>query len=195
MRRRGTSADDARDLTQAFFTRLLEKNDLAAARGERGRFRSFLLAAVKHFLANERDRSRAARRGGGAAHLSLDFAGAERLFRNEPRARHTPETLFELRWAWTLLERGLGRLRREYARSGKEELFDRLKIYLTGGGTPYRDAAAELGLGEGAVKVAVHRLRKRFGEVLRHEIAETVARGEETEEELRHLLHVLSSPR
>lgn len=191
LRRRGESADDARDLTQAFFARLLEKGGLESACGERGRFRSYLLAAVQHFLANDRQRSRAARRGGGSAVLSLDFASAERMWRDEPQDRHTPESLFELRWALALLERSLGRLRREYARSGKEQLFERTKAYLTGDGPAYRDAAAELGLTEGAVKVAVHRLRRRFGEMLRRDVAETLGPGEETDEELRHLLRVL----
>ena len=151
-RRRGESAEDARDLTQSFFTRILEKDGLAGARRERGRFRSYLLSAMKHFMANVWDLRHAAKRGGGAVHLPLDFTAAERLWHREGAERHTPETLFERRWALTLLERGLERLCREYAASGKAELFENLKVYLTGDGAPYRDVADRLGRTEGAVK-------------------------------------------
>ena len=195
VRRKVYSTEDAEDLTQEFFTLVIEKNYLADVRRERGRFRSFLSSALQHFLANEGDRRRAAKRGGGKAPLSLDFDKAEELWAREPSPEATPEEAFERRWAVTLLERVLAALRKEYERSGKSELFTKVKVYLVAGHArpSYRLAATELAMTEGAFKVAVHRVRKRFGRLLRNEIADTVSSPEETEDELRYLLSTLSS--
>jgi RNA polymerase sigma-70 factor (ECF subfamily) len=188
-RRQLASADDAQDLTQEFFVRLLEKDYLQAADPQRGRFRAFLLTAFQRFLANERDRARAQKRGGGRPVLSLDFQAGESQFQREPADPATPETLFERRWALTLLEQTLGRLRQEFASAGKEKLFATLKGTLTGddSGVPYAQLAAQLDVSEQAVKVAVHRLRRRYAELLRAEITQTVADPREVEDELRDL--------
>lgn len=195
VRRSGHDADDARDLTQALFARLLEKNDLAAADPERGRFRSFLLASLKHFLANEWDRARAEKRGGGRAVLSIDFGTAEQRYRAEPSHDLTPEKIFERRWALVLLENVLARLHDESAQAGKTDSFDRLKCFLTGEqpALTYGQLAAELNTSEGALKVAVHRLRRRYRELLRAEIEETVADPEEIDQEIRDLFSALGS--
>jgi RNA polymerase sigma-70 factor (ECF subfamily) len=194
VRRRGHDADDAQDLTQAFFARLLEKNDLAAAQQECGRFRSFLLTALKHFLANEWDRGCAQKRGGSRPLLSIEFRTAEDRYRLEPRHELTAEKIFERRWALVLLEQVLVRLQQESARAGKGELFDRLKVFLTGerAAVSYGELAAELKMTEGAVKVAVHRLRRRYRDVLRLEIGQTVADPAEIEEEIRELVSAIS---
>jgi RNA polymerase sigma-70 factor (ECF subfamily) len=189
VRRLGRRPEEAQDLTQAFFARLLEKNYLRAADPGRGRFRSFLLAAFKHFLSKERERTRAQKRGGGRKHLPLDFEAGERRYSLEPAHELTAERLYEQRWALTVLDQVLARLRGEFSHGGKADLFERLKGYLTGEGAvrPYREAAAELGTTEAAFKMAVHRLRQRFREALLAEIAQTVAGPEEVDEELRHL--------
>ncbi len=190
VRREGYSAPDAQDLTQGFFTQLLDKNYLAVADPQRGRFRSFLLAAMKHFLAHERDRARTGKRGGGRALLSLDFQSAESRYRLEPADRLTPERLYEKRWALALLEQVLTRLRDEQAAARKLDLFEHLKQFLTGsrGLQSYRQAADGLAMTEAAVKVAVHRLRRRYRELLEDEIAQTVGGPEEIEDERRALL-------
>ncbi len=192
-RRLGRQPDDASDLTQAFFARLLEKGYLRAADPSRGRFRSFLLAAFKHFLAREHDRATALKRGGGKHPISLDLASAEGRYRLEPASGLTPERAYERRWALTLLDRVIGRLRDESAASGKGGLFDRLKVFLTGesDSPTHRQVAAELGMTEGAVKVAVHRLRRRFRELVLDEIGRTVDGPAEVEDELRHLFEAL----
>ena len=189
VRRQGHQPDDAQDLTQAFFARLLEKHYLQSADPERGRFRSFLLTAFQRFLSKERDRERTKKRGGGMKSLDLDFEAGERRYRLEPAHEATAEKVYEQRWALTLLDRVFARLRDESDRAGKQEAFNCLKVYLTGAaGTPrYREAAAELGMTEAAVKVAVHRLRRRYRDLVREEIAQTVAGPEEVDEELRHL--------
>jgi RNA polymerase sigma-70 factor (ECF subfamily) len=194
-RRWGHTADEAQDLTQEFFTRLLEKHYLEDVRPERGRFRSFLLASLKHFLLNERDRDQAQKRGGGRAPIPLELDTAEGRYRLEPPDTATPETIFERRWALTLLDRVLERLRREHVESERERLFEALKGFLTGQSeTPkYGDVGASLGMTEGAVKVAVHRLRRRFGELLRDEIADTVADPADVEDEIRYLFKVLGA--
>ena len=192
IRRQDFSADQSQDLTQEFFARLLEKDFLAAVDREQGKFRSFLLAACKHFLANERDRERAQKRGGGRQLLSLDFDAADERYRREPAHGHTPERLFERRWALTLLDQVLARLRQESVERGQEKLFDRLKVFLTGeAGPAYRQVAKELGLSEGAVKVAVHRLRGRYRELLREEIGRTVVTAAEIDDEIRDLFAAL----
>jgi RNA polymerase sigma factor (sigma-70 family) len=189
IRRRGHGADEAQDLTQEFFATLLEKESLRAADPHRGRFRSFLLASMNHFLANQRRRQLAQKRGGGRAPLSLDFPSAESRLSREPWHDLTPEKAYERRWAMTLLERGLSKLRQEYVDGGNAALFDRLSIFLAGDrGPAHRDIAAELGMTQGAVKVAVHRLRGRCRQQLRYEVAQTVAAGQDVEDELRDLL-------
>src|SRR6516165_2558126 len=189
VRRSGHPADEARDLTQEFFARLLEKHYLRVADPERGRFRSFVLTAFKRFLSKERQRARALKRGGGRRMLSLDFEQGESRFRLEPTTDVTPETLYERRWALTLLDRVMARLRVEFEGAGKRDDFDRLKVFLTGeaAAPSHREVAAELGTTEGAVKVAVHRLRRRFRDLVLAEIAQTVTAPEDAEEELRHL--------
>jgi len=194
VRRRGYSSHDAEDLTQEFFVRLLQKNALASARRERGKFRAFLLASLNHFLADEWDRARAQKRGGDKV-IPLDVAQAENRLAGELADRLTPEKIFERTWALTLLEKVYGRLRQEYDRGGKAALFAALKFCLTGerSAIPYAELANRLGLSEGAVKVAVHRLRERYRALLRAEIAQTVTAAGEIEEELHCLLRALAS--
>jgi RNA polymerase sigma-70 factor (ECF subfamily) len=196
VRRQGHQPDDAQDLTQAFFARLLEKHYLQSADPERGRFRSFLLTAFKRFLSKERDRQRAKRQGGGRKLLPLDFEAGERRYSLEPAHAVTAERIYEQRWALTLLDRVFVRLRDEFDQAGKQKDFNCLKVYLTGeAGTPsYQEAAADLEMTEGAVRVAVHRLRRRYRDLVREEIAQTVAGPEEVDEELRHLFAALRSP-
>jgi RNA polymerase sigma-70 factor (ECF subfamily) len=194
VRRQGYPADRAQDLTQEFFARLLEKDFLGAVDQEKGKFRAFLLAACKHFLANERDRARAQKRGGGRPCLSLDFDDAEERYGREPEHGQTAEKLFERRWALALLDGVLDRLSAEHAARGKGVLFDRLRGFLLGERQPggYAGAAAELGLTEGAVKVAVHRLRQRYRELLREEIGRTVDDPEDIDDEIRALFAALA---
>ncbi len=194
VRRQGHAPHDAQDLTQAFFARLLEKNSLAVAARERGRFRSFLLASLKHFLANEWTRARAAKRGGGREILSLDDHDAESRYALEPVENLTAEKIFERRWATALLDRVVARLRDEHVRAEKVELYEALKGCLTleSRAAAYAELGARLNMTEGAVKVAAHRLRQRYREVLREEIAQTVSGPEEVEEELRHLFAALA---
>ena len=193
IRRLGHSPADAEDLTQEFFARLLQKDYLQAVAREKGRFRTFLLVALKRFLANEWDRARAGKRGGGVACLSLDVALAEGKYRIEPVEELTAERIYERRWALTLLDQTMSRLREECVVAGKTAEFDRLKGFLTAEqeAMNYADAVAALGLSEGAARVAVHRLRRRFREVFREEIAHTVDRPGDTDDEVRHLLAVL----
>ena len=194
VRRRGHSAEDAQDLTQEFLARLLEKNWVGHADKSKGRFRTFLLSAMKHFLADEWDKARAQKRGGDVSFVSLQFDLAETRYGREPSAEVSPERNFELRWALTLLEEVLNRLRADYAQEGKAELFAALHPCLVGDRTeqPYAEIAKSLGASESMVKSAVHRLRQRYRQLLREEIANTVAGPEEVDEELRHLFAVLS---
>ena len=194
VRRRGYQAPDAQDLTQEFFARLLEQNWLAQADRERGRFRTFLLAALSHFLANEWDKARALKRGGGVQIVPLQLDTAETRYGQEPADPLTPEQCFERRWALALLEEVLNRLREEHAAAGTREMFDALKPCLVGDrqAQPYAALAAQLGMTEGAVKVAVHRLRQRYRQLLREEIANTVAMPGEVDEEMHHLFNVLA---
>jgi RNA polymerase sigma factor (sigma-70 family) len=195
LRLQGYDSHQAEECTQAFFARILEKHDLRLADPERGKFRSFLLATLKHFLADESDRAQALKRGGGRKVLSLDLQDAETRYALEPAAQSSPEKLFEKSWALTILDRTMTRLKAESASTNKQRLFNRLKPYLTmeSGSAPYRDAAAELEMTEGAVKVAVHRLRTRFRELLRDEIAQTVAAEHQIDEEIRDLCAALAS--
>lgn len=195
VRRQGQGHEDARDLTQEFFHRLLADNFLDRVAREKGRFRSFLLAAMKHFLANQRDWARAAKRGGGQVLLSLDETDAEARYLREPADPLSADKIFERRWAMTLLEQVLRRLRQEFAHTGKSALYEQLRPCLTGAKetAPYAELGARLGMSEGAVKVAVHRLRQRYRELLREEIAQTVSGPAEVEAEIRHLFAVLGS--
>lgn len=189
IRRKGNNADEARDLTQEFFARLLEKDFLAAVDQDRGKFRSFLMAACQHFLANEYDRAQAQKRGGDVAHLSLDFVHAEDRYRREPSYSMTPEMLFERRWATTLLDDVLANLGAEYAADGKGQLYECLKELLVPSDRTVTTAeiATELGMSEGAVRVAVHRLRTRYRERLEAAIARTVETPDQVADEVRCL--------
>lgn len=193
VRRRGQSAAEAEDLTQEFFTRLLERHDLASVDPAKGRFRSFLLASLKHFLANEWDRRHALKRGGRRQALSLDTLDAETRYGLELADELTPEKLFERKWALTVLDQVLVRLKGEYAAAGKAALFDALKGFLTGLASEASQAqiAVNLGLTPNAVRVAVHRLRKRYRHLLREEISQTVATPADVDEEIRFLLGCL----
>ena len=193
IRHQGVSSEDASDLTQAYFAELLEKDFLADVDPAKGRFRAFLLASLRNFLSHERVKSRRLKRGGGALSLSLDIDSGERGIAVHPVEKSTPEEAFEYRWAVTVLDRAMDRLERESRESGTEEHFRYLKSYLRSESPqqPYREVAELLKMSEGAVKVAVHRLRKRLGGALRLEIAETVSDSAEVDDEARHLLQVL----
>jgi RNA polymerase sigma factor (sigma-70 family) len=193
VRRSGHEAADAEDLTQEFFARLLEKHYLAAADPQRGKFRSFLLAAMKHFLANEWDRAKAQKRGGGARRLSLNVECGESRLTLEPVHDLTPERLFERQWVLTLLDAVMRRLQDEYEMSGKAEQFAKLKGALTGDRDRLHYAAigVELGLSEEAARQAASRLRKRYRELLRDQVAQTLAEPGDVEKEIRHLFEAL----
>jgi len=194
LRRRGFQADRAEDLAQEFFAGLLEKQSLKAARPERGRFRSFLLTALKFFLSHELERANARKRGGGQRLIPLDADTAEGRYRREPADKETPETLFERRWALELIERALERLRTELSETRQPARSLRLIDYLTGAASaPYERVAAELGMSESAVKVALHRLRGRYRTLLREEVLQTVDGPEHVDDELRHLFGALGT--
>jgi RNA polymerase sigma-70 factor (ECF subfamily) len=194
LRRRGHAPEDAQDLTQGFFARLLERRDVRAADQDRGRFRSFLLTALKRYAINESERATTRKRGGRTLPMSLDFDAAERAYAVVPNADPGPDRLFDRQWAMISLARAIDRLRDDCRRAGKEALAEALMPYLTDAGElrPYAAVAADLGLSEGAVKVAVHRLRQRFGVVLKLEIAETVVNPAEVDDEVRELLRAVS---
>ena len=196
LRRKGYNEHDAQDLTQGFICQLLERRSLEKVEREKGKFRSFLLASLNYFLADERDRGLAQKRGGGRDLLSLEFNQAEERYAVDAIVHDaSPEKLYERRWALTLLACVLARLTREFADAGKSELFEQLQGFLVVGsrGKSYREIAAETGLSEEAVNKAVQRMRQRYSELFRQEIAQTVATPGEVEEELRHLCDVLSS--
>jgi RNA polymerase sigma-70 factor (ECF subfamily) len=195
LRRHGCNSHQAQDYTQAFFTALLAKGGLDLADSRRGKFRSFLLASLKHFLSNERARARAKKRGGGRKALSLDFENAESQYALEPRDELSPEKLFERSWALTVLDRTMARLEAEAVKTNKKKLFECLKSYLIAdkSSASYRNVAEELDITEGAVRVAVHRLRKRYRELLRDEIAQTVTSDDQIDEEIRALFTALGS--
>ena len=195
-RRRGSSPHDAQDLTQEFFARLLAGNWLADAERDRGRFRSFLLSAMKHFMANEWNKARTLKRGGGQPILSLNDDSAESRYRLEPVEKATPESLFERRWALTLLEGVLARLDDEYRHEGKQAWMEAMRPALTTdrGSLNYAEMAKTLDITETAARVAVHRLRQRYRQLIRTEVASTVASPEEIEAEMHHLFDVLTRP-
>jgi len=194
IRQRGHSPEDAQDLTQSFFLHLLVRKPFAGLDPSKGRFRSFLLAALNLFLADQRDRQRALKRGGDREFVSLDAREAEARYGLEPRDERSPDRLFERRWALALLDQVLVRLEQDYAASDRAELFQRLKPFLVEGAHAgsWSEVAGELGLTEGAVKKAVQRLRQRYGLLFREEIAHTLGDPAEVEEELRYLREVLS---
>jgi RNA polymerase sigma-70 factor (ECF subfamily) len=194
LRRRGHSPEDAQDLTQGFFARVLERRDFSAADPTRGRFRSFLLSALQHYAINEHERASTVKRGGRVQRLSLDFEEVERTYVLEARHDDSPDRVFNRKWAAISLDRALGRLRDECHTLGKGALADALLPYLTDTGQlpAYRTVAEQLGLTEGATKVAVHRLRQRFGAILRLEIAETVLAPADVDDEVRELIRALS---
>jgi RNA polymerase sigma-70 factor (ECF subfamily) len=193
VRRQGTSPEDAQDLTQEFFRSFLERDSLVNVSRAAGRFRSFLLACLKHFLSHERQRARAERRGGGRTAVSLEATTAEARYRMEPPDHSTPEVLFDRRWAWAVLDRTLEDLRLEYTRREQGDLFEDLTGFLPGGkGRASRaELAGRRGVSANAVDVAIHRLRNRFGALLRQRVSQTVAGETEVDEEIRYLMSVL----
>ena len=194
VRRRGYGEHDAQDLTQEFFTRLLAKDFLRAVDRSKGKFRSFLLAALEHFLAKEWRRTNAQKRGGKFTFVSINHDSAEQPYLQVPVSNLSPEQFYEQQWATTLLNQTLGRLRDEFIASGKGAMFEDLKIFLTGEkqAASYAELAVKLGTTEAALKMAVSRMRQRYGELLREEIANTVSCPTEIDEELRALLGALS---
>lgn len=193
VRRKGRPPDEACDLTQEFLSRLLERNYLRVADPSKGKFRTFLLTGLERFLVDEWRREARQKRGGGSTILSLSLLDAESRYQLEPADTLTPERIYERRWAVTLLEQALKRLEKEYAAAGKRTLFARLEPLLAGerGNESYDQIAAQLTMKEGAVKTAMHRLRRRFAAILRSEIAETVSDPGDIEEEVQHLFRSL----
>ena len=193
VRGQGNDANSAADLTQAFFADLLQRDDLKKVDPDLGKFRSFLLVAMKHFLMNQWDKASAKKRGGGKLPLSLDFEAADNRFRLEPAHAETPESIYQKQWAITLLDRVHNKLRSEFADRGKAHQFDKLQSFLAGKNKEetIASAAAHLAMTESAVKVTLHRMRRRFGEILRSEIEQTVATPEEIDTEIQQLFDVL----
>jgi RNA polymerase sigma-70 factor (ECF subfamily) len=188
IRLQGFAREEAEDLTQGFFTKLLEKDFLKPVDREKGSFRSYLLACLRHFLSNERDRGRAQKRGAGRV-ISLDYHGAETRYRREASDNCTPERIYERQWALTVLQEVLDRLETEWRESGRSRYFEKLKVFLSGEDRParYAEVARQLEMGLSAVKVAVHRLRRRYREVLREEIGRLVGDPGAVDDEIRCL--------
>jgi RNA polymerase sigma factor (sigma-70 family) len=195
VRRQGNSPEDAQDLTQEFFARLLEKKYVRLADPDRGKFRAFLLKSLKHFLVNEWEKARTQKRGGGQCIIPLDAEIAEGRYAAEPAQALTLDQVYEKRWALTLIEAAIAELQESYEATDRLPIFETLKPFIWGERTPlpYAEAARQLDLTEGAVKVAVHRFRSRYREILRAEIAKTVATPREVDEELQHLIEVLAT--
>jgi RNA polymerase sigma-70 factor (ECF subfamily) len=192
LRRRNYDADEARDLTQSFFLRMLDGYYLGRVDPAKGRFRSFLLSSLNLFLSDERDRANAQKRGGGQ--LPFEISAAEELYQREPSHSETPERIYERRWARTVLDQVLSRLREEFIRNGRLDHFNQLRGYVLGqSDVPYADLAKRLGTSEGALKVGIHRLRKRYRDLLRAEIAATVSNDSEVDAELRYLIAALGA--
>ena len=194
VRRQGRSPHDAQDLTQEFFARLLKKDYLQAVDREKGRFRTFLIVAIKRFLLNEWDKRRAEKRGGGFLHVSWDTQLAEARYLDEAQETLPADQVFERRWALTLLGQAMSRLRADYEESGRQAEFDQLKTHLTAarGEVSYQEIASTLQTTEGAARVALHRLRKRLRQFFREEVAGTVSNPDEADDEMRHIISVLS---
>ena len=195
VRRQGYTPQDAQDLTQEFFSRLLARNELESVDRSKGKFRSFLLTALKHLLANEWKRSQRQKRGGGSAHFSLDAFAAEDRYQLDPVDEKTPEDVYERRWAETVVDAVTRRLEAEFAGSGFAGRFAELKTFLLADQEPasYAEIARRLNMSEGAVRTAIYRMRQRYGELFRAEIAQTVTSLPEMEEEIRHFLTVLGT--
>jgi RNA polymerase sigma-70 factor (ECF subfamily) len=193
VRRQGRSPEDAQDLTQAFFAKLLENKSLRHAQKERGRFRTFLLTSLKNFLSHEWERAQSAKRGGGSVHLSWDQTTAEERYQLEPVSDLTPESVFEQRYALTVFQQALNRLRGESMTEGKSERFEQLKGFLTDEPAPgaYKTVAERLGMSPESVAVSVHRLRQRYAELVREGVAQTVEGPAEVQEELRYLIGLI----
>ncbi|MCL4788512.1 MAG: RNA polymerase sigma factor [Verrucomicrobia bacterium] len=193
VRRQGRSPHDAEDLTQEFFARLLARDYIQLADRNQGLFRTFLLTSLKHFLINDWKKGNREKRGGGQKVLSLDEELAETRFLAEPSSEQPPDTLYDRGWAAVLLDRAFKALRAEFEHAGKLDLFERLKVFVWGekNALSYAEMAGQLGMTEGAVKVAVHRMRQRYGELLRAEVAQTVSTPTEVNDELRYLVSVL----
>ena len=193
-RRKGRSDEDAKDLTQQFFARLLEHNDFAGLDARKGKFRTFLLTSFTHFLANEHDRATALKRGGGKIIFSLDELSSDPFNQFEPAGDCSPANLFDHRWALAVLERALNRLQSEMSAAGKAGQFDRLKTFLTAdaGADGYAGLARQLDVADSSVAVMVHRLRQRYRELVRAEVMGTVSSPTELEEEMRHLFQMLN---
>ena len=193
VRRQGRDHEAAQDLTQEFFARMLEKRYIDDVGPEKGKFRTFLLVCLKRFLANEWDKSKAKKRGGGKTPLSIDFVDAQGRYSLEPAHGLTAQRIFERQWALTVLERSLAAVASEFAQAGRQALFEAIKVYLVGeaGAPGYAEAGAKLGMTEGAVKVAVHRLRERYRSALRWEIAATVSDDADVDAEIAELFAAL----
>jgi RNA polymerase sigma-70 factor (ECF subfamily) len=194
VRRQGYEEAEAKDLTQGFFAKLLEKNYLAGVQRAKGKFRSFLLVAIKHFMSDERDKARALKRGGDKILISLDETVGEDRYRHEPVDTMDAEKLYERRWALTLLEQARERLKEEYLMAGKAKLYEQLQLFGSGDkDTPaYAEVAPALGLSESGLRSAVHRMRQRYSELVREEVAQTVSSPAEVDEEIRYLIRVVS---
>jgi RNA polymerase sigma-70 factor (ECF subfamily) len=193
-RRRGLDADQAADATQGFFTHILQQKIVRCADPTRGRFRCYLLGAFRHFMSHEWCKARAGKRGGGRKIVSIDSHKAEARYVFEPAHELTAERLFERQWAMTILELAMDELHRQCSKAGKAQQFLRFKPFLAGGSAAaYRQAGAELGLGEGAVRLLVHRLRRRYRQLLCDHIRQTVASPDEVEEEIRHVFAAIGS--
>jgi len=195
IRRSGHAREDAQDLAQEFFARLLSRDWLAQVDESKGRFRSFLLVALKHFMANEMDKAQALKRGGGRKFISLDEVAAERRYQLEPAHFESPDKIFERRWAIQILDKALAALQQEHLHEEKGVVFDTLKDCLTGSreSIPYAQLAPRLGVNVGALKVMVHRFRGRYRDLLREQVARTVDEPSQIDAEMRHLLEVLRS--
>ncbi|MBX3744867.1 MAG: sigma-70 family RNA polymerase sigma factor [Verrucomicrobiae bacterium] len=195
MRRHGRSPEDSQDLTQAFFAKLLARNQIALGDRERGRFRTFLLHSFENFLHNEHARATRQKRGGGREFISWDPQSAEEQYARDPFPEMSPQRIFERRWASTLLSETLGRVRREFHSNSREELFDLLEPHLWGDdtGTPYAQIAAQLNMTVVAIRVTMHRLQARYRDLLREEIAQTIGPDEDVDSELRYLRRILTT--
>jgi RNA polymerase sigma-70 factor (ECF subfamily) len=193
VRRQGQDEATAKDLTQGFFAKLLEKNYLSHVHPEKGKFRTFLLVAIRHFISDEWDKARALKRGGDKTVISLDETVGEERYRHEPVEVMDPEKLFERRWALTLLEQARERLEEEYRAAGKARLYEQLRRFEAGGedAPAYADVAPALGLSEAGLRTAVHRMRQRYRELVREEVAQTVSSPAEVDEEIRYLIRVI----
>jgi RNA polymerase sigma-70 factor (ECF subfamily) len=195
VRRKGYDSHTAEDLTQGFFTQLISTNSFARADRTKGRFRSWLLGAMNHFLSHEREKAQTLKRGGGTSAVPLDEAEANARYQAHLSSETAPEKLYDQQWALTLLDRAAARLRSNYAAAGQTDLYERLKVFVSGQGVPppYAEVAHALGMSESAVKSAIYRLRQSFHELVRQEVAETVCTPAELDEEIRYLITVIRS--